>query len=1355
MNTLKIQLLRSLIFLLLISFAERPKLYAQSHSLQLRTGTVDLPENAGQYDPAALPASARLGEQYYVLLQFFALPDAKQRQSQAEEGIHLLDYLHAKTYIAALSKDVQAGLLQARGVRSVVPIPAFAKWDPRLDAYLSSGPKLTEVMLLTQKNIPEEQVEKYLRQDGMQLVRHSNRLWRVRVLTNRLPDLLNLPYIAWIEPVPARGEPEDTRGRSLLRSNAINGLLPSSYHFDGSGIGVLVRDDGALGPHIDFQGRLHNAPGFSLGGTHGDGVGGILAGAGNLDPYMQGMASGAEVYAIPYQADFLDNTLDLHIEEGILVTNSSYSNGCNVGYTAITQEVDQQMYDYPTFLHVFSAGNSNNADCDYGAGNQWGNITGGHKQGKNVIATANLYQNGNLVNSSSRGPAYDGRIKPDIAANGAGHYSTTEGNDYQEFGGTSGAAPCIAGIAAQLHQAYQSWNGGQTAPAALLKTLLLNTATDLGNPGPDFKYGWGQAHALRALRALEEGRYVEGSLDQGEQSSMPLSIPAGLAQVKIMLYWADVPAFPDAAVALVNDLDLTLEAPDGTIHYPYVLDHTPDPTLLDQPATTGEDHLNNMEQVAVENPMPGSWTIHINGTAVPQGPQTFYLNWDFLTAGPEITYPSGGEGFVPGSMERIHWDAYGSDGSFELEYSLDSGQVWNALATVNGDQRMFDWLVPEEISGQVLLRISRNGQSDLSEVFSIIGVPENLQVDVACPDSIQLSWDSVPGAVAYDFFVLGDRFMDSVATTSANSISIPTLNGNPSLDYWFAVRAVTETGLPGQRSIAEFFNEGLVNCQLNKDLELSQLNAPTVNLATGCESFFSDVSILLTNNGQNPVENPVLSYQLNEEPVVEENPSLTLMPGQSAEYTFDTPLFIDANGDYQLKIWGYTADDEAFFNDTLSHAFSLSIYPGQGVQAEYNEDFEAGELPQYWDIFNPDLGLGWELRDGILGSNGNPTHCYYVNNYAYSDQGQEDALITLPFDLTAVGPDEHIALAFDLAYARYNDIYQDALRVDIYTDCGSTFAGTLYNKAGSELETDPPSTAVYEPSGADSWRREFINLDAFKGESVVLRFVNITGYGNSLFLDNISLIQGLPPVAGFSSSATTVCQNSALLFISTASGEDLSYQWDFGTGALPSSAIGPGPYAVFFTQAGPQVISQTVTNGFGEDTYQQVITVSPPAQAAFSYSYQGYGQYQFTSNSVSADTYLWDFGDGSSSTEANPLHQYQSEGNYTVSLSIDGPCGSAEVSEEIDVITASTEAYVLPFTVYPNPNAGHFLLRLQAGQAWSWTIKDLQGRLLERPEGSLSAKEVSVKTDLPPGTYLLSVESEDGRRGSLLLHIVR
>ena len=180
--------------------------------------------------------------------------------------------------------------------------------------------------------------------------------------------------------------------------------------------------------------------------------------------------------------------------------------------------MDNQIFNNPTVLHVFSCGNSGTSNCDYGAGSGWGNITGGHKQGKNVIATANLYFDGSLVNSSSRGPAYDGRIKPDIAANGV-QMSTDEDNDYLQFGGTSGASPGIAGVSAQLYQAYSEANGGTLPPSALIKATLLNTTNDAGNIGPDYKFGWGIVNGLRAGMLIEDGRHLTNTVSQG--NSLP------------------------------------------------------------------------------------------------------------------------------------------------------------------------------------------------------------------------------------------------------------------------------------------------------------------------------------------------------------------------------------------------------------------------------------------------------------------------------------------------------------------------------------------------------------------------------------------------------------------------------------------------------------------------------------------------------------------------------------------------------------------------------------------------------------------------------------------------------------------
>ena len=330
----------------------------------------------------------------------------------------------------------------------------------------------------------------------------------------QVSDIARKSWVRYVEIIDEPGKPESTEGRTIQKSNLINNSLSNGLRYDGAGVKLLVRDDGLVGPHVDYAGRLFNLTTDAT-GTHGDGVAGVMGGAGNIDPTVEGGSSGADIYVINYQSTFQDNTLSLHQNDDIMITNSSYSNGCNAGYTSTTQRVDQQIFDNPTLMHVFSAGNSNNNDCGYGAGNQWGNITGGHKVGKNVIAVANLFNTGNLVSSSSRGPAHDGRIKPDMAAHGQGQRSTNPNNQYQSFGGTSAAAPSLAGNLGQLIEVYRGMHGGTSPKSSLLKAAAMNSATDLGNAGPDFRYGYGLMHTGRAYDVIANNQYLFSTISQG------------------------------------------------------------------------------------------------------------------------------------------------------------------------------------------------------------------------------------------------------------------------------------------------------------------------------------------------------------------------------------------------------------------------------------------------------------------------------------------------------------------------------------------------------------------------------------------------------------------------------------------------------------------------------------------------------------------------------------------------------------------------------------------------------------------------------------------------------------------------
>lgn len=1099
--------LRSICFLAMalvfsVSFGQSPT------DIVFQGETIKMPQNMATFQWGQLPESARLSNGYVGWVQFYETPTQLVQDRFKQHNISLLEYIPHRTYLAFFPKNTNIGLLRNNGVRSIVPVPANAKIsnslkNPPYNAYAMDGNNIL-VTLQFHKNVSADYVIQQLAEKQIavkQQYKGSNNI-DLSIPDNCLEELASQPFVKWVELIVAPSTPDDTRGRSLHRSSNLDTQTSAGRNYTGLDIGVLCRDDGIVGPHIDFQGRIDNTMASGTGQTHGDGVSGIMAGAGNLNPTNRGMAAGAMLYVVNYQANFLDSpTVSLISSGDVLITNSSYSNGCNAGYTTITQTVDTQVHDMPNLQHTFSAGNSNGNNCGYGAGSQWGNITGGHKQGKNVIATANVYFDGSLVNSSSRGPAHDGRIKPDIAANGQNQISTAENNTYQSFGGTSGASPGIAGVSAQLYQAYSEANGNVLPPSALIKATLLNTANDAGNVGPDYKFGWGIVNGLRAAKLIEDNRFLSNTISQGGSNDHTINVPAGTKQVRFMVYWSDSPASPGANPALVNDLDLLVTDPSSNVLEPYILDPTPNSVTLNLPATNGPDHLNNMEQVLINNPAAGNYNINISGFNVPMGPQEYFVVYEIISDNITVTYPNAGESFVPGETESIHWDAVAANttGNFVLEYSTDNGGSWNAITTVSNTTTNYGWLVPNSVTGEALIRVSNGASQDVSdEPFSIAPLVTNVQINQLCPTEATFSWTAVSGAESYDLYILGEKYMEVAGTATTNSITVPITD--PSEPMWYAALAKNATnGWKGRRSIARYYAGGLMNCSLANDLAIESNNEPSdFNLV--CNPGPATVSTTIWNFGSNPESNFEVSYQLDSEPVVTETFTGSITPGGQAVYDFSELLNITGSGEYTLTVSVNLSGDENPSNDDDV----LSFYAATDAEPlDYAEPFDVnGVPPPGWNILNPDNDDTWEERSNITGSDGSPTVAAYVNNFSYNGQGEEDALQTLFIDLTNA---TSAALDFDLAKAQYSSGFSDAFRVDISIDCGATYT-QIYYKDGLDLSTvSGYVTSNWTPNSGSDWRTESVDLAPYLGENIQLRFVNINGYGNSTFIDNINV----------------------------------------------------------------------------------------------------------------------------------------------------------------------------------------------------------------------------------------------------------
>jgi PKD repeat protein len=1346
--------------MLLLWVATVSTLFSQeTRVVKFAWGTEQLPANFNLVkQQKRVPSEELIQGKFVRFVLFDKTLTTGERAEMAGLCVEILGYVFPSTYLLLLPASVEWQRLEKYAPYSVVAIqptwkmakslrePPFGQWAVQGD-WIDINIKVYAAVEIPIAAAACRENGMIVRKEGTQ-----NGFLQVRVLKTALQDVAALPFVQMLELVPAPGEQEDIRGRSLHRSNTLDTDHPWGKKYNGEGVKTLVRDDGQLGPHIDFQGRLFNQTQTTATlGTHGDGVGGIIAGAGNLDPTKKGMAAGADVFVLDYINDFQDQTLSLHLSKDVTITNSSYSDGCNIGYTLATQTVDQQLYEHPTLMHVFSAGNSNGSNCNYGAGTQWGNITGGHKMAKNAIATANLLPDATLDATSSRGPAYDGRLKPDISANGTNHFSTNPNNAYQEFGGTSAAAPGIAGCLAQLTHGYKDLHGGQEPNATLLKATLLNTANDLGNIGPDFKFGWGHVNAWRAWLLLEQNRYLSAQVDHAATTVHALQVPDGVRQAKMMIVWADPPADPAAPRALTNDLDIRLVSPDGAVVYlPWKLDPTPNATALGTPATKGRDSLNNVEQVTIDAPLSGDYTVYVQGKDVPFGPQAYYLVWEFIADDIKLTYPAGGEGFVPGAVERIHWDAYGTAGDFNLQYSTDAGATFNPLASLAGTKRMYDWTVPNTVSGRVLLALDRGGYRDTTDFpFSIAPVPQGLKIVKVCPDTITVQWDSIAEALSYDVYILGGKYMELVGSVDTNQYQFPITNAGE--ERWVSVRSKYDDGALSRRAIAVNWPGGLKNCPQENDLGVRTLLDPVGGAIVSCSATTQNITVRLVNEGLAVVTGAQLSYQVDSLAVFSEN--IPAIPaGDTLEFTFQNPIALAGNGAILLKVWATFPGDITYFNDTLT---ALLPFVTQAVSGAFEEHFESDPLlPLGWTIRNPDDGITWSLTNaypGMIGLDGNPTRAYFMSHYQYEQLDALDYLYMVPVDFGQIA---HPALEFDLAHRPYGTGYTDGLRVELFPQCDLAAEPiVVYEKFDPALGTNSTSTTFFVPSNSNDWKRQTVDLGAFAGQTAVIRFVGINGYGNNTFLDNIGVAEYVPPVlpvAEYLAVEDTICRQDTTIVSASQLTPNAQYAWTFGTASFPTTAVGPGPHAVYYPTPGTKNIRLIASNAAGTDTAFHALFVRQFPTANFTQNIDSL-TITLTNASSNAAVYRWDFGDGNTSTLPNPTHTYNTPGIYSVKLDAINPCKTVSKTVIVAMTTKvqdlTTDGYSV--LLQPNPTEGDFMVTIDSPFAESIRLSlfDARGAVVTTLNTTVKQGATAIPfrgLQLSKGIYQLTLEAASG-----------
>ena len=1287
-------------------------------------------------------------QQEYAVLDFNHILSRDEQVQLSELGIYTIEYLFENSYACRIDPE-NNNLLPVQFQVKYAELSAKSKLSESLyygDFCNEHNSKYAEYMIHWWQDRQWEEIQNEFNLPSVNIseIHRDQHIVYLNVDPSALLKIAKLQCVKFIQCRQQNGEPEDREGRALHSVNQISLNYKENLFFDGAGVNVCIRDDGHVGPHVDFQGRKKDGT-FANGSIqHGDMTSGICVGAGNIDPVIVGMAPGAFLYTLDYQQDFLDRTLSLHQKYDVMITNSSYSDGCNTGYTLVTQIVDQQLWENPNLMHVFSAGNANNSDCGYGAGNQWGNVTGGHKIAKNATTVANIRITGDVDPSSSRGPTKDGRMKPELSARGTDQLSTNQNNTYQVGGGTSAAAPSVAGTMALLYQAYKKLYG-IVPEGALIKASLMNTAKDLGTAGPDYIHGYGIIDAYRAYKLLEEKRFSEHNAEHGKSKSISYTLDKKLEQLKIMIYWRESPSSPLSSRALINNIDLEVISPDGTTVLPLVLDHKPTIATLAAGAKPGVDSMNNFEQVVINNPLQGNYVIKINGTKLPDLNVKTYLLIETVEESLSLTYPIGKEQYNAPEITYIQFKSTKSD-SVIINYSIDGGTNWRFLKKLNANAKVLQWSIPAGInSDSCIVQIIQGTEIKQSEMFTISSAVNGFKLKRFCPNEIELSWDRT----AKDSFIiygLGEKYMEPIAKTDQTSI---VLNVNdPRKLKWVSI-AGYRAGVLARRNKAIGIPDSLVSCPISADAGLvSRAGNNEVSLLS-CGQVYYTPEVRIFNRTRNLIDSFSISYPSGTN-IVTEKFVRQLKFNDTISVTLKEKALITQLGQIKFPVWVSVFNDGNPYNDTTFINLNLLSTPDPIGVYPMIEQFESAAFPVNWlsidavddsplsyvNVVNKDNSKSTALRISSRSD-------FYIN-YEY-------LLFSKTVDLsTAKEP----YLYFDYVYQQFANTvnFSDTLSVNILSVCGGVIQNKLiYKQYGKQLSTQDTSyNPNWLPVKDSSWARMAFDLSEFKGQKIVVLFDLSRGLRHNLFLDNVKVTEREHELKrlDIQVNPTEACTSKNVYVKDSSDLTAKSYSWDFGVGALPRTSSGKGPFNIKYSQAGKRTIIVQIKTTDLTYFIQKDIQIYGQAISSFSVESIKNLTVQFRNYTINGKDYQWDFGDGTTSTERDPVHTFPESKLYKVKLTGYNNCNSSNFSKDVDLTSVGNQDTELDHqvSVYPNPSLHECTISSTDQLIQRLSLIDQKGLNLLRNE-KVNAKIFNLNTsELTAGSYTIELILDNGRK---------
>jgi hypothetical protein len=256
-----------LLFIFSMSFAQN------FYAVEFQDKTIEIPENIDTFEWEQMPESSKFDSGYFGWIQFYETPQQHIQDRFSDNDLQLLEYIPNKTYLFYFPETTSVSFLKDNGVRAIVAVEGSYKLsstlkNPPYEEWAIEGDNIL-VTLQHHKNVNTDYVINDLATQQITVknqYKGSNNI-DLSIPNNCLEALSNLPYVKWVELIVAPSVPDDTRGRSLHKANGLDTQTGVGRNYTGAGIGVMCRDDGPVGDHIDFQGRATGLVGPNS-GTH-------------------------------------------------------------------------------------------------------------------------------------------------------------------------------------------------------------------------------------------------------------------------------------------------------------------------------------------------------------------------------------------------------------------------------------------------------------------------------------------------------------------------------------------------------------------------------------------------------------------------------------------------------------------------------------------------------------------------------------------------------------------------------------------------------------------------------------------------------------------------------------------------------------------------------------------------------------------------------------------------------------------------------------------------------------------------------------------------------------------------------